>query len=82
MVPCLRIEVKLNELNFKVIHGICHAIINNLKKWRIKERDSCDISNSKQTIEHLLFECHRVTKLWHIVEDAYCQAITNLPDRD
>ena len=37
----------------------------------IKRKDVCDICVSKHSIEHLLFERHRATKLWHIVEDAY-----------
>ena len=41
------------------------------RKWRLKESGICDIKNSKQTVGHLLFECHRAVKLWHLVEDAY-----------
>ena len=67
---CSGVEIKLKEFNFKVMHGIlpCNS---NLKKWKLKESDVCDICNSQQTIEHLLFECHRATRLWHLVEDAY-----------
>ena len=45
----------------------CHVIVT----WRTKESYACDICNSKQTIEHLLFECHRAVNLWNIFEDAY-----------
>ena len=43
---------------------------------------------SQQTIEHLLSECHRATRLWHLVEDAYqitvyfCNIVGGLRDYD
>ena len=67
---CSKIEIKLKKLNFKVMYGIL-ACKSNLKTWRIKENYVCDICNSKQTIEHLLFECHRAVNLWNIFQDAY-----------
>ena len=67
---CSKIEIKLREFSFKVMYGIL-ACNSNLKKWRIKESYVCDICNSKQTIEHLLFECHRAVNLWNLFEDAY-----------
>ena len=67
---CSNIEFKLKEFNFKVMHGILYCN-SNLKKWRKKENDACDICNCRQTIEHLLFECHRAANLWKLVEDAY-----------
>lgn len=56
-------EIKLKEFNFKLLHGIlpCNA---NLKKWKIKSSDTCDICHQKQTIEHLLFDCDYVQPLW------------------
>jgi len=67
---CSNIETKLREFNFKVMHNIlpCNS---NLKKWRKRENDVCDICNCKQTIEHLLFECHRAVNLWKCVEETY-----------
>ena len=42
---CSGVEIKLKEFNFKVMHGIlpCNS---NLKKWKLKESDVCDICNS------------------------------------
>ena len=48
----------------------------------------CDICNSQQTVEHLLFECHMATRLWHLVEDDYqitvyfCNIVCRLRDYD
>ena len=52
------------------MYGIL-AYHSNLKKWRIKESYVCDICNSKQTIEHLLFECRKAVNLRNLFEDAY-----------
>ena len=67
---CSKIEIKLKEFNFKVMYNIlpCNA---NLKKWRKMDNDTCDICNSKQTIEHLLFTCHRASYLWKLVTDIF-----------
>ena len=60
-------EIKLKEFNFKLLHGIlpCNK---NLKRWRIKESEQCDVCNMPQTIEHLLFKCYYVKPLWRVVE--------------
>ena len=61
-------EIKLREFNFKVLHGIlpCNK---NLKQWKIKISDHCDVCGQIQTIEHLLWSCRYVQSLWKIVED-------------
>ena len=63
-------EIKLKEFNFKVLHGIlpCNG---NLKQWRIKASDQCDVCGLPQTIEHLLFTCRYVTPLWQIVDSVF-----------
>ena len=63
----LQKEIKLKEFNFKLLHGIlpCNK---NLKRWRIKDSEQCDVCNSPQTIQHLLFNCHYVKPLWRVVE--------------
>ena len=60
-------EIKLKEFNFKVLHGIlpCNK---NLKQWKIRICDSCDVCGEVQTIEHLLWDCRYVRSLWKIVE--------------
>ena len=64
---CLEKEIKLKEFNFKVLHGIlpCNK---NLKQWKIRTCDSCDVCGEVQTIEHLLWNCRYVRSLWKIVE--------------
>ena len=61
-------EIKLKEFNFKVLHGIlpCNK---NLKQWKIRMSDCCDICGEIQTIEHLLWNCRYVGSLWKIVEN-------------
>ena len=59
-------EIKLKEFNFKVLHGIL-ACNKNLKNWKIRLNDHCDVCNQIQTIEHLLYNCHYVKPLWQIV---------------
>ena len=63
-------EIKLREFNFKVLHGIlpCNR---NLKNWKIKICDNCDVCNQTQTIEHLLYSCCYVRPLWRIVNTVF-----------
>ena len=58
-------EKKLREFNFKMLHGILRLLPcnRNLKKWRIRLDDKCDVCELPQTIEHLLFECRYVKPL-------------------
>ena len=65
---CLEKEIKLKEFNFKVLHGIlpCNK---NLKQWKIRMSDCCDVCGEIQTIEHLLWNCRYVGSLWKIVEN-------------
>ena len=50
-----------------MLHGVlpCNR---NLKKWRIRLDDKCDVCELSQTIEHLLFECRYVKPLWDVTE--------------
>ena len=63
-------EIKLKEFNFKVLHGILACNVN-LKRWKIKEIDECDVCRLPQTIEHLLFTCRYVAPLWQIVDSVF-----------
>ena len=67
-------EIKLKEFNFKVLHGIldCHV---NLKRWKIKDNDECDVCRLPQTIEHLLFTCRYVAPLWRIVDTVFSNSL-------
>ena len=53
---CQEREKKLKEFNFKVLHGILPCGVN-LKKWKIRNTNICDVCDEEQTIAHLLFEC-------------------------
>ena len=54
-------EIKLREFNFKVLHGIlpCNK---NLKQWKVRISDHCDVCGQIQTIEHLPLTCLRLRK--------------------
>ena len=60
-------EMKLREFNFKLLHGIlpCNT---NLKRWKLRTTDNCDVCQESQSIEHLLWKCDYVKPLWSIVE--------------
>ena len=60
-------EVKLKDFNFKLLHGIlpCNK---NLKKWKLRRDDKCDVCSMSQYIEHLLLECRYVKPLWRLIE--------------
>jgi hypothetical protein len=68
-------EYKLKEYNFKLLHGIlpCNK---NLKKWRIKDNDTCDVCPSIQTIKHLLFDCHYVKNIWTRIKNLFNVDVT------
>ena len=67
---CSNIEIKLRKFNFKILYGILPCNVN-LQRWRKKDTDVCDICHSRQTIEHLLFSCHRAQHLWQLVKDTF-----------
>ena len=60
-------EMKLREFNFKLLHGSlpCNS---NLKRWKLRTTDNCDVCQEPQSIEHLLWKCDYVKPLWSIVE--------------
>ena len=47
----------------------CLACNKNLKQWKVKISDHCDVYGQIQTIEHLFWSCRYVQSLWKIVED-------------
>ena len=51
-----------------MLHGIL-SCKKNLKQWKIKTDDECDVCKEQQTIKHLLWDCYYVKSLWKIVED-------------
>lgn len=61
-------EIKLKEFNFKLLHGIL-SCNKNLRKWRIRLDDVCDVCHASQSIEHLLYSCTYVKPLWDIIND-------------
>ena len=63
-------EIKLKEFNYKLLYGIL-SCNKNLKKWKIKDSDVCDVCDQIQTIEHLLLVCNYVKPLWIIVNNTF-----------
>ena len=63
-------QIKIKEFNFKVLLGILPCNYN-LRKWKIRVDDICDVCNQVQTIEHLLYSCCYVSSLWHIVDNLH-----------
>ena len=51
-----------------MLHGILSGE-KNLKQWKIKTDDECDIYNEQQITKHLLWDCRYVKSLWKTVED-------------
>ncbi len=62
-------DKKLAETNLKMIHGILPCAVN-LKRWKKKRNDKCDICNSTETISHLIYECQYARIIWSKVEKA------------
>ena len=63
-------EIKLKEFNFKLLHGIlpCNK---NLKQWRIRPDDSCDLCGIPQSIEHLIYSCIYIQPLWDVINNLF-----------
>jgi hypothetical protein len=68
-------EIKIKEFNFKLLHGIL-ACNRNLKNWRIKDSDKCDLCGNVQTIEHLLYACVHIKPVWQKVSLLFHTNIT------
>ena len=68
-------EVKLKEYNFKLLHGILPCNVN-LKRWHLKDSDTCDTCNLPQSIKHLLFDCNYVQPLWIKINDIFNTNVT------
>ena len=64
---CNEKEIKLKEFNYKLLHNIlpCNE---NLKRWKVKVKDSCDVCQEVQTAKHLLFDCVYVKPLWKTID--------------
>ncbi len=63
---CKMHNKKLSETNYKILHGIlpCNK---NLKKWKKKDSDKCDMCDETQCINHLLYECWYSDMIWKYV---------------
>jgi hypothetical protein len=63
-------EIKLKEFNFKLLHGIlpCNK---NLKQWRIRPDESCDLCGIPQSIEHLIYSCIYIQPLWNFINSIF-----------
>jgi hypothetical protein len=61
-ILCIK-DKKLAEFNFKVINNILPCNVN-LKHWRKSDTEMCNICNTEETIEHLLYQCHYAQSIW------------------
>lgn len=59
---------KLAETNFKLLHNIlpCNK---NLKRWRKKDSDLCDICLLPENCSHLVFNCEYARIIWNFVRE-------------
>jgi hypothetical protein len=61
-ILCIK-DSKLAEFNLKVINHILPCNVN-LKHWRKSNTEMCNICNTEETIEHLLYQCHYAQSIW------------------
>ena len=54
---------KLAEFNYKVLHNLIYTGYM-LSKWKSTISNKCVVCGENDTVEHLLYECHRVKCLW------------------
>ena len=60
-------ETRLQTLNWKIMHNIYPTNIL-LQKIRIKQSQMCDFCTETDFIEHFLFNCQAVKRLWSNIE--------------
>ena len=59
-------EIKLREINFKILHNILTTNIL-LEKMKIKNSNKCDFCGSVDTIDHALVQCERLESFWDFI---------------
>lgn len=59
-------DKKLAETNLKIFHHIlpCHL---NLYDWKKKACSKCDVCDSVQSVNHLIYECPSVKHIWNTI---------------
>ena len=57
---------KIAEFNFKLLHRIVPCGLS-LSKWNHNISERCCYCNEVESIEHMLFNCTRVQRIWNIV---------------
>ena len=57
---------KFAELHYKLLHNIlpCGNIVS---KWNKNVRNICAYCNSIETIQHIYYDCTRITSLWNYI---------------
>ena len=58
-------ERKIAQISYKPLFRIVPCSFW-LKKCKLKESDLCDVCGQVETIEHLFFECDRVSMIWSL----------------
>jgi hypothetical protein len=56
-------DTSIINFQYKITHRLL-ACGNNLKIWRIKESNLCEICKQTDTIEHFLIQCEPVSEFW------------------
>ena len=56
-------EIKLRDINFKILHNIL-TTNTLLEKMKIKNSNKCDFCGSVDNIEHALVQCERLRSFW------------------
>ena len=57
-------DKKIAEFKFKILHNVLPCNVN-LAKWKKKPNGLCNTCGELETIEHLLFKCVYVEKVWN-----------------
>ncbi len=55
-IKMLTKEVKLQDLQYKILHNI-YPTMRHLFKWKIKETDICPICNEVDNLRHTIYDC-------------------------
>ena len=59
---------KLRNFQYRLL--LNKIFVNDvLSKWKIVATNKCDYCNEKQTILHLMIECHNTKKLWKYLQE-------------
>ncbi len=67
MAPSCTSEVKLLQLQWKILHNI-YPTGTLLKKMKIRQTENCQICGERDSLSHFFVECPIAKKIWREVE--------------